>query len=320
MKLRACLSLALLLGVTACGDLPEPFLGNPGATARRLAQPPAPRLVVPPPGNALLADEASRTLASDLVSALRAQKVPAFAQPAERYDWRLVATAESRPGAVVPVFTVVDPKGKSQGEAKGIPVPAHAWEDASAATLHAVAIDVAPRIANLLTRIETAREKADPNSLYNRPAKVMIAEVTGAPGDGDLSLTNQMRLRLAALGPVVQDTAKGADFTVQGHVRVVPIGHGKERVEIQWEIKDDQGRERGKVVQLNEIPAGSLKHYWGDVAVVVAAQASAGVNDVLNQQTGKEPMPGAQPAAVHGQDGKALVEGQRSGVETPVRQ
>ena len=56
----AALCLALPLLLTACGDLPEPFLGNPGATARRLAQPPTPRLAVPPMGNMLLPDAASQ--------------------------------------------------------------------------------------------------------------------------------------------------------------------------------------------------------------------------------------------------------------------
>ena len=54
------LSLLVLLLLASCGDLPEPFMGNPGATGRVLAQPPTPRLAVPSPGNALLPDAASR--------------------------------------------------------------------------------------------------------------------------------------------------------------------------------------------------------------------------------------------------------------------
>ena len=44
----------------------------------------------------------------------------------------------------------------------------------------------------------------------------------GAPGDGNQALTKQMRDKLSKLGPVVQDTANGADFILEGHVRVVP--------------------------------------------------------------------------------------------------
>ncbi len=319
MTLRLCLCLALLLGLTACGDLPEPFLGNPGATARRLAKPPTPRLVIPPPGQALLADKASEQFADDLAVALQHQEVPAFSRTPQKSDWRLVATAESHAATVTPVFTVLDPQGKERGTAHGPSVSARSWEAASPATLSRVAEEAAPKIASMLTNIEIARQMADPHSLYNRQAKVMVAEVTGAPGDGDLSLTRQMRKHLALLGPALQDTADGADFTIHGHVRVVPIGHHKERVEVQWVVKDAEGNERGKVVQLNEIPAGTLDRYWGDVAVVVATQAAGGVEDVIKQQRMTVPQDQKRETALHGQAEDRLVEGQRSGVE-PVRQ
>ena len=158
----------------------------------------------------------------------------------------------------------------------------------------------------------TGIQHADPNSLYNRIAKVQIPAVTGAPGDGNVSLTKQMKSHLAALGPVVQDDANGADFVVQGNVRIVPIAGGQQRVEIQWSVRTAGGDERGKVVQLNDIPAGTLDHYWADVAIVVATEAAGGVNDVIKRQSGHEP---GEPV---GQAQKPLVEGRKSGVE-PVR-
>ena len=75
------------------------------------------------------------------------------------------------------------------------------------------------------------------------------------------------------------------------------------------------GDERGKVVQLNEIPAGSLDHYWADVAVVVATEAAGGVNDVIRAS------PAARRAGASrfmDRRRKPLVEGRKSGVE-PVR-
>ena len=187
-----------------------------------------------------------------------------------------MATAEQRGANVVPQFRVLNPKGEDKGNTEGSPVPTAAWAAATPATLDQTARDAVPRIANLLTGMQ----HADPNSLYNRVAKVQVAAVTGAPGDGNSSLTKQMKTHLAALGPMVQDDAVGADFIVQGDVRMVPIAGGQQRVEIQWTVKAPSGDERGKVVQLNEIPAGSLDHYWADVAVVVATEAAGGVNDV----------------------------------------
>lgn len=301
-------ALLLVFAVTACGDLPEPFLGNPGATARRLAQPLAPRLAVPVPSDTLLPDAANKTFADNLAAALQQQDVPAMAQPAQKTDWQLVTTAAQEAGAVVPKFVVRDPQGKEAGTVDGAPVSLPDWAAAGPATLHDAAAEAAPRIAATLTGIRIARDRADPNSLYNRAAKVMVADVTGAPGDGDQSLTRQMRAHLATLGPVVQTTPAGADFTVKGQVKTVPLAGHQERVEIQWVVSAADGDERGRVVQLNEIPAGTLNRYWGDVAVVVATEASGGVNDVIKRQTGHSPdQAAAGPTAAAGGSGASTV-------------
>ncbi|HUN41930.1 MAG TPA: hypothetical protein VMU81_16720 [Acetobacteraceae bacterium] len=319
--LRPILLLLPLLALAGCGDLPEPFLGNPGPVGRMLAQPPAPRLAVTTPTNALLPDAGSKALAGDLVHALQAQAVPAVAAEPKGTDWHLIATASLHGATVVPTFTVLDPQGKDRGHANGAPVPTSAWAAAGPATLQQSATAAAPKIASLLTDIEISLEMANPNSLYNRRAKVDVADVTGAPGDGDVSLTKQMRMRLGLLGPAVQTTATGADYTVQGQVRAVPLPDDKQRIEIQWIVKNAKDQEIGRVIQLHEIPAGTLDHYWGDVAVVVATEASGGVEDVIKKQTPPLPKqpPTAQNAAPRGQAGGALVEGARYGVERPVQ-
>jgi hypothetical protein len=286
---RGQLALLLCFALSACGDLPEPFLGNPGATARRLARPLTPLLAVPPGTDTLLPDAANQALANHIATALQASEVPAMVRTPEKTDWRLITRAERTGDFVTPLFSVRDPQGKEEGSAQGEQVPVQAWGNADAALLDQVAAEAAPRIGAVLTSIRVAHDKADPGSLYNRAAKVQVADVTGAPGDGNLALTQQMRARLAVLGPVVLTTPAGADFVVQGQVNVVPIPKGQERVEIQWSVKTVSGDERGRVVQLNEIPAGTLSRYWGDVAVVVAAQASSGVNDVILRQAGHDP-------------------------------
>ena len=292
--------LALLpcLALAACGDLPEPFLGNPGATARRLSQPPPPLLAVPPGSDTLLPDAANQELAMEVAAALQATEVPALVRGKPlNTDWRLVTRAEREGVSVTPVFSVQDPQGKEEGHADGEPIALADWAAASPALLHQVAAEAAPRIGAVLTGIRVTHDKADPNSLYNRSARVLLADVTGAPGDGDEALTRQMRARLAVLGPVVLTTPTGADFIVQGQVATVRQPKGQERVEIQWIVKTAAGDERGRVVQLNNIPAGTLDHYWGDVAVVVTAQAASGVNDIIQRQSGRDPNEARQPAA-----------------------
>jgi hypothetical protein len=283
------LALSLCLILSACGDLPEPFLGNPGATARRLAMPLTPLLAVPPGSDTLLPDAANLELARQLAAALQASEVPATVRTPDKTEWRLITRAERDGGGVRPLFSVQNPQGREEGNTEGEVVPLRDWANADAALMQQVAAEAAPRIGAVLTSIRVAHDKADPNSLYNRAAKVLVVEVTGAPGDGDQTLTQQMRVRLAVLGPVVLTTRTGADFIVQGEVKVVPIANHQERVEIQWIVKTGSGDERGKVVQLNEIPAGTLDRYWGDVAIVVATEASNGVNDVIRRQSGHDP-------------------------------
>jgi hypothetical protein len=70
---RAAACLAALLALTACGDLPQPFLGRPGATAQRLSQPPPSRLAVPAPAQSLLPDAGANAWAGAVADALQAE-------------------------------------------------------------------------------------------------------------------------------------------------------------------------------------------------------------------------------------------------------
>ena len=230
----------------------------------------------PPDGSLNRWPRCSRFRPVQIALALQATEVPAIVRVPEKTDWRLITRAQRDGDFVTPMFSVQNPQGKEEGTAEGEKVPLQAWATADNTLLDQVAAEAGPRIGAVLTSIRVAHDKSDPGSLYNRPA-------------GDIALTQQMRARLAVLGPVVLTTPTGADFVVQGDVKVVPIPKNQERVEIQWVVKTASGDERGRVVQLNEIPAGTLAKYWGDVAVVVATEASNGVNDVILRQAGKDP-------------------------------
>ena len=251
----------------------------------RLAQPPPSRLSVPPPAQSLLPDDAAGAWAGAVAEALAAEEIPATTGRTRRGDWSLALSAEVRGAEVVPSYTVQNPAGEAQGVSEGAPVPLRAWAGGDPAMLKTAAAQAAPGIVSLLGRIEAARQQSDPQSLQNRPNRVFLAGVTGAPGDGNRSLTEQMRAKLSALGIVVQDTARDADYTVAGDVQAAPGAAGTTRIELQWIVSDARG-ERGRILQLNEVPRGSLDRYWGDVAVVAAAEAAGGVKDVLFNASG----------------------------------
>jgi len=104
--------------------------------------------------------------------------------------------------------------------------------------------------------------------------------------------------RLAGLGYQVQESSEGAEFAVQGVVTMARAAPGLERVEIVWTVSRRDGYDLGRVLQLNEVPGGSLNGLWGDVAFVVAEEAAGGVRDVLANAGSQVPEPVAQPAAL----------------------
>jgi hypothetical protein len=284
--LRALVLLPLLV-LAACGDLPRPYQGNPGATAERLALPPPPRLAVPPTYAAYLPARAIPQFSQAVAAALQAQAIPAFAGYRKSSDWRLELRAKNERGQVTPLFTLVDPDGRGKGTVEGKPVPSETWSKGEPQMLKSVAEEAAPRIEKLLAGVEAARKQSDPNSLYNRPARIALSPITGAPGDGNQALARQMREKLGKLGPVVQDSPTGTDFTLVGTVEDVAIDAKKRRIEIVWRLLDARQTEVGKIVQLNEVPAGQLDRHWGDVAVVVAEEAAGAIHDVIQTQAGR---------------------------------
>ena len=280
-------SFLLLLMLAGCGNLPQPFLGRPGATATRLSQPPPSRLSVPVPAQSLLSDAAAAAWASATADALTAEDIPAVAGSRPR-EWSLGLVAELRGADVIPIYTIRNPANETMGTSESPPIRAAEWSQGSATTLAAAAKTAAPGIASLLGRIEAAAKQSDPNSLLNRPAKIWFTGVTGAPGDGNTSLPAQMRAKLSALGLIIQDDARGADFSLAGTVDAAPGLAGTVRIEVQWTVSDAQG-ERGRILQLNEVPPIAVSRNWGDVAVAVATEAAGGVRDVILNAGGRKP-------------------------------
>jgi hypothetical protein len=280
----AALAAALLLA--ACGGLPQPHRGNPGGAAPQLVVPLAVRLAVAPPAEALLPEADATRYAEAVSEALQAQDIPATATGAPLpLDWRLVITASVQGGRVQPRYRILDADGGEQGVVEGTPVPAQAWAAPTAETLDAVAQVAAERVARLLVNVQSARAASIPGAGVPGEApgtpRVRLVPVRGAPGDGNAALTARLREALVALGYVVQETADSAAVAVTAEVNVVPVPPRTERVEIQWIVSRRDGQELGRVVQLNELPAGRLGRFWGDIAYVAAQEAASGVEQVI---------------------------------------
>jgi hypothetical protein len=291
-----------VLALSACGPLPQPFRGRPGEVARRLAQPPGYRIAVAPGQDALLTDEDAAGLSRALAEALVAQEVPAVSGETFPLDWRLVIAAERAGLNVVPRYALSDADGRPLGMLVGQPVAARDWAEGGEPVFRRVATEAAPRLAGLVARADAQRRTGDERAAGAGPPVLRLIPVRGAPGDGNRSLTDRMRDRLAGFGFAVQDQAEGAGFAVSGEVTVAAAGRGVQRVEIVWTVSRRDGQDLGRVLQLNEVPAGSLNGLWGDVAFVVAEEASGGIRDVVVNAGGfgeagpPPPRPASAPA------------------------
>ncbi len=292
-----------LLALAACGPLPQPFRGRPGELARRLAQPPGYRIAVAPGQDMLLTDEDATGFSRAVAEALTAQEVPAVSGEVLPLDWRLMIAAERVLTNVVPRFALSDADGRPLGMLVGQPVAARDWAEGGEPVFRRIASEAAPRLAGLVARADAQRRTGDERAAGAGPPVLRLIPVRGAPGDGNRSLTERMRDRLAGFGFDVQDQAEGAGFAVSGEVTMAQAGRGLQRVEIVWTVSRRDGQDLGRVLQLNEVPAGSLNGLWGDVAFVVAEEASGGIRDVVVNAGGfgeagpPPPRPAAQPPA-----------------------
>ena len=117
-----------------------------------------------------------------------------------------------------------------------------------------------------------------------KPGQVIavIPPVTGAPGDGNATLASALQRELSRQGVALEDKP-GASYRVEGKVVMGQTADGKQPIQIDWRVKDPQGKALGTVSQKNEIPPGSLDGSWGKVADAAAAAAAQGILKLLPQ-------------------------------------
>ena len=109
--------------------------------------------------------------------------------------------------------------------------------------------------------------------------------MTGAPGDGQTSLTDAMRRHLEAAGVKVASGSAPNAYTVKGSVQLGTADSGQQPITIRWLVVDPSGKTMEKaVVQRNKVPEGSLDGTWGQIADLAAGEAAKSVAKLLKQQ------------------------------------
>lgn len=113
------------------------------------------------------------------------------------------------------------------------------------------------------------------------PVSAMVPSVTGAPGDGSVALTSAIQRELTRSGVALTTSPSGQTYRVEGKVAVGQAQNGKQPIQIDWDVKDPQGKKLGTVSQKNEIPQGSLDGSWGKTADAAASAAAQGILKLL---------------------------------------
>ncbi len=110
---------------------------------------------------------------------------------------------------------------------------------------------------------------------------MLVAPVTGAPGDGRRSLTTALKKRLYKDGVKLANGTSTNVYTVKGIVKLSSASGGKESIRIDWQVLDPSGKRLGTVSQQNTIPKGSLNGPWGAIADAAAGAAADGIIKLL---------------------------------------
>ena len=111
----------------------------------------------------------------------------------------------------------------------------------------------------------------------------MVPSVTGAPGDGSVSLTNAIQRELRGQGVALANSPQPGGSRVEGRVAVGSSQSGKQPVQIDWDVRDSSGKKVGTVSQKNDIPQGTLDGPWGKTADAAAAAAAKGILELMKK-------------------------------------
>ena len=272
--------LLALLALAACNSPPLPIMGRTAPPAA-LSPPDSAGIYVLPAEHAPAS--AATALADAMAAALQKSDIPASARASNRDSYRLQPTATVTPGTgsretVGVEWRLRGADGKLVGSASSrLDVEAGAWQHGDDKLAAALAAPAAPVIAKLV-------ESNLPLPQGQLMPMVALRAVTGAPGDGDRSLTQAMSVALERSNLALATApADKEDFIVTGTVEVGAASGTQQQVRITWVLLRPDGSEVGRVKQQNAVPAGSLDGAWGEVAYAVTSAAAPGVRRLIEE-------------------------------------
>lgn len=310
--LAGCETSSSLLG-SANSDTPPTQVANtvpPAQTNARLAL--APVIGAP--------DNVAKQMQTALGGALQKQKVTVAQNATDKADYTLrgyVVSAREKAGVKVSyIWDVTDPAGQRLNRITGEEIVAGAtqrdpWQAITPPLIEKISTKAAGQVVTWLSSQKPAASGAPvaaatpvaaaPGAAATHktaaaatpsagpttgsigregPSTAFVPNVTGAPGDGRISLTSALQRELSKSGVSLANAA-GNSYRVEGVVEVGQAKDGKQPIKIDWHVKDATGKAVGTVSQKNEIAAGALDGAWGATADAAAAAAAQGILKLL---------------------------------------
>lgn len=278
MSFRLPLSIAVtfLLATSGCGPVPQPFRTTPGekeqAQIVKVEHARAVHLAVlggvPEAGaDALLEAVAER---------LRAGGIPASTNPALTEGPLVVANAWKGDASVSIRWEVYDAdQDLVHAVTTEAPFDEAMWRSADPAVFRVQAEQVASALGPVLL-------PPDPVARPPFRPRVAVAEVAGAPGDGDRALARALTVLMREAGLPVTDALAEANVFVLAEVAVTSETDRADKVAITWTVARADGETVGRITQENRVRKGALDGPWGDAAFDAALPIVDAVGEVLS--------------------------------------
>ena len=241
--------LLILIALGSCQPLPHPFAeDHPPPFSSILSPPDSVGILVGPVVGA--PTESGTILAEDMAEALRSQDVPASTKVGNRKSYRLHASAESQAEAgqrthVTVNWQLYGADGHLIGNETASGEAADAqWRSGDKATADALVRNAAPALASRVEGdVPVEARVTDP--------VLAIRGVTGAPGDGERSLTRNIGDALRHAGIALKDKPEAKEnFFLDAKVEIAAPANGKQNVKITWLLARADGSPVGQVKQV----------------------------------------------------------------------
>ena len=207
-------------------------------------------------------------------------EVVAAGQPSAKDPWSNVTPAVTKSIAEATATSLAAWLPNSGAAVAGKPAASTPVAAAPSAGAGATGVPPAPTPVAVVQPLSTNTTTAALPKAEEVAAVVPL--VAGAPGDGNSTLSAALQRELSRQGVALVDKP-GISYRVEGKVVMGQTADGKQPIQIDWRVKDPQGKALGTVSQKNEIPPGSLDGAWGKVADAAAAAAAQGILKLLPQ-------------------------------------